>query len=69
MEFNANNIGIVKVVIYNMQGVVVFEKDVSVTSVGIQSVCIPLLDFIPTGNYIVSLHVDNQSFSKKLIIQ
>lgn len=69
IQFNACSIGIAKVVIYNMQGTTVYEKEVPIASVGIQSVCIPLLDFIPTGNYIVSLHVDNQRSSKKLIIQ
>ena len=69
IQFNAGSISIAKVVIYNMQGTTVYEKEVPIASVGIQSVFIPLEDHIPTGNYIVSLFVDNQRFSKKLIIQ
>lgn len=69
IQFNAGSIGIARVIIYNMHGTTVYEKEVPIASVGIQSVFIPLEDHIPTGNYIVSLFVDNQTFSNKLIIQ
>ena len=69
LEFYANNSENVRMVVYNMQGVVVWEKVIPIVSVGIQSIDIPLMNVIPSGIYIVSLFVDDQMYTETLIMR
>lgn len=69
MKFRADNISNAKMVIYNMQGIEVYEKNIPITTIGTQSINIPLSNIIPSGNYIVNLSVDDQVYKKTIIIQ
>ena len=50
---------------YNMQGIEVYEKNIPITTIGTQSINIPLSNIIPSGNYIVNLSVDDQVYKKQ----
>jgi len=52
-----------------MQGIEVYEKNIPITTIGTQSINIPLSNIIPSGNYIVNLSVDDQVYKKIIIIQ
>ena len=54
---------------YNMQGIEVYEKNIPITTIGTQSINIPLSNIIPSGNYIVNLSVDDQVYKKTIIIR
>ena len=69
MKFRADNISNAKMVIYNMQGIEVYEKNIPITTIGTQSINIPLSNIIPSGNYIVNLSVDDQVYKKTIIIR
>lgn len=69
IEFDADGANDVKLQIYSMQGRCVYNRTISIASVGRQLISIPLLNIVPSGYYIVGLSLGNHMFSKILLIR
>lgn len=69
IEFSACDYGKAQMTICNLQGKIVYEKSIPITIVGKQSIPISLLNVVPYGEYVVTLLVDGQVYSKTIIIR